>query len=545
VEQHASPNRCCLRMGAARVCPSRALCLRGARLACRRRMATTAAAGAAPAAPSQKVVVWFRTDLRVHDNALLQHAAGISVAAVLPAYVHSPQQWGACRLLPDTPRCGRHRARFLADALADLRARLRRSGSGLAVLVGQPEEVLPRLRADVVLAHAQFTTEERGTEARVAAALKAVGAELRLLPFDSLYAADALPFAPDLRDLPASGMTFLKRVQAVTSPAPPADAAADGVLRRLQLGAAWEQHAALDAPCDPAALGLCAALPPRDEHSGGGETGGLTLLAAYLSSHAVRDYAETRNELCGGSLLSRHLAHGCLSPRHVAAELARYDAQHPGAAASTGGAPGGLLFELGVRDFFRFSARRHGAALFAEQGPVPRQPPHAWCADASVLDAWRRGATGVPLVDAIQRQLLHQGHISNRARQVTASWAVLARALDWRACAEHFEANLSDYDPASNAGNWLSVAGLAGGRENWFDVALAASKYDADGRFVRRWVPELALLPTEHIHAPWRLSAAELHACGVQLGVTYPRANLTQLRAPPPRAKTHKKTAGV
>jgi deoxyribodipyrimidine photo-lyase len=531
-------------MGAARGWGSRALCLRGARRACQRRTsasssrASMAADGAAPAA-RPRVVIWFRSDLRVHDNALLAHAAGLWPDAVLPAFVHAPQQWGACRLLPDTPRCGPHRARFLADALCDLRARLRRSGSGLAVLVGPPEEVLPRLRADVVLAHAQFTTEERGAEARVAAALRSTGAVLRLLPCDTLYAAGALPFAPNLHDLPASGMTFLKRVQAVTAPAPPADSAAAGV---LPLGMAWEQHAALDVPCDPAELGLCAPLPPRDEHSGGGETGGLALLAAYLSSHAVRGYAATRNELAGGSLLSRHLALGCLSPRHVAAELARYEAHHPDAATSTGGAAGGFLFELGVRDFFRFSARRHGAALFAEQGPVPRQPPHAWCGDASALDAWRRGATGVPLIDAIQRQLLHTGHISNRARQVTASWAVLARALDWRACAEHFEAHLADYDPAANAGNWLSVAGLAGGRENWFDVALAGSKYDADGRFVRRWVPELATLPAEHIHAPWRLSAAELHACGVQLGVTYPCADLAQLRAPPPRAKAERKT---
>ena len=473
-----------------------------------------------------RVVLWFRNDLRLHDNALLERAAALGDAAVvLPVFVADPSQQ-ACRLLADTPRCGPHRARALAAAVADLRARLRRAGSGLAVLEGAPAEALARLRPDVVLTHAEFAHEERAAEAAVAAALRAQGGALQLLPADTLWAADALPFAPDLHDLPTSGVTFLKRVRAAAAPAPPLG---DGLAQaaQLRLGAVWAAHPALDAP-------LPGPTPSTDAL--GGESAGLALLQTYLwGTDAVRSYAATRNELRGGSGLSPFLALGCLSARHVAAKLARYDERHPGATDAIGFEPGGLLFELGVRDFFRFAALRWGAALFAAQGAVPRQPPQVWSDDAAALHAWRVGATGVPLIDAIMRQLLRDGHISNRARQITASWAVLARGLDWRCCAEHFESLLADYDPSANAGNWQAVCGLSGGRENWFSVAKQSSQFDADGSFVREFVPELARLPTEQLHAPWTLTADALAACGVVLGVTYPAADLAALRAPPAR----------
>ena len=467
-----------------------------------------------------RVVIWLRNDLRTHDSAVFEHARALPHACVLPVYV---SQQTPCRLLENTPRVGPHRARFLSAALADLRTRLRRAGSGLALLHGAPEEAIAALRPDVVVAQAEPCSEERSAEKQLDAVLRAAGASLHLLPVDTLFAADSLPFAPDLSDLPTSGVTFLKRVLAAgPGPAPPRDAV-DAVAPPL--GAVWEGLPALDAPVDA-------------PDGTGGETAALQALDGLLwRTDAVRSYAATRNELRGGTGLSAHLALGCLSARTVAAELSRYDAARPGAEDATGWAPGGLRFELGVRDFFRFSALRWKGALFAEHGPVQRSPQPCWSDDTAALAAWRAGMTGVPLIDAIQRQLSAEGHTSNRARQITASWAVLARGLDWRCCAEHFESLLCDYDPSSNAGNWLSVAGLSGGRENWFNVALQASKYDPNGDFVRTYVPELAQLPAEAIHAPWAISDAVRAAAGVVLGPggTYPLAELHLLRAPPPR----------
>ena len=484
------------------------------------RMTTPPRCGAEPL----RVVLWLRADLRTHDNAVFEHARTLPHACVLPVYVAHD---APCRLLASTPRTGAHRARFLAAALADLRARLRRAGSGLAVLHGAPEEVIAALRPHLVVTQSEPCAEERGAEARLAAALRTTGAALHALPMDTVFAREGLPFAADLHDMPNSGVTFLKRALAAgCAPAAPHAGVLDGV---PQLGSAWEALPALDASTP---FGAAADGEPR------GETAALAALDALLwQSDTVRRYAATRNELRGGTGLSAHLALGCVSVRTVAAALDRYDLARPGAEHATGWAPGGLRFELGVRDYFRFAARRWGSELFAEQGPVPRDPPHSWSSDAAAMDAWRAGMTGVPLVDAIQRQLAAEGHVSNRARQITASWAVLARGLDWRCCAEHFEAMLRDYDPSSNAGNWLAVAGLSGGRENWFNVALQAAKYDASGEYVRQYVPELARLPDEAIHAPWMLSAQALADAGVVLGRTYPKAELATLRAPPPRGR--------
>jgi deoxyribodipyrimidine photo-lyase len=510
----------------------------------RRRMtAASAALEGLGAAEHARVVVWLRNDLRVHDNAVLHHAAALSRAgaAVLPLYVYDPRQWAHCRLLPETPRCGPHRARFLAEAVADLRLRLERAGSGLAVAVGRPDAVIAALQPDTVLTQAEFTTEERAAERQVAEAVSAAGGTLRVLPGETLYALQDLPFLADCSDVPISGMTFLKRASSVAAPAAPlctglGSPGGDGSLLPLRL---WADHPALGAPTDPASWNLCGPLLPSDGGGpAGGEGAGLALLNALLwcGTGAVREYAATRNAINGGSFMSPYLALGCLSARHVAAELARYDTRHPGAEASTGTAPGGLLFELGVRDHCRLTARRHGAALFAEQGPAPSAEARAWCTDPGALDAWRNGSTGVPLVDAIMRQLQREGRISNRARQITASWAVLSRGLDWRRCAEHFESRLIDFDCAANAVNWLTVCGLAGGRENWFNIAKQGRTYDQDGAFIRRWVPELGRATAEHIHEPWTMNDAEQAACGVVLGATYPRAEQAALRTPKARS---------
>ena len=166
---------------------------------------------------------------------------------------------------------------------------------------------------------------------------------------DTLFARNSLPFAAaDLSDLPCSGVTFLKRVlDAGCALAPLLAAATDAP--PLRLGAAWEGPPALEAP-----LGEGGGAPEAAD-APGGETATFDAVQQLLwRTDAVRRYAATRNALRGGTCLSPHLALGCLSARSLAAELARCDAERPGAQEATGWAPGGLRFELGVCDFFRF-----------------------------------------------------------------------------------------------------------------------------------------------------------------------------------------------
>ena len=467
----------------------------------------------------QRTVVWLRSgSLRVHDNALLHAAQLLAPKSTLPVFVLSDADAAPCRWLPATPRLGKHRALFLSGCLRDLRHTLEQAGSGLAVFTGSPADVLLSLQPEVVLTQTECTADEVAEQRAVEERLTRVGSKLIRIPGGTTYDVDdSWPG----RAIPGAAAS-VKRLVTDHQPARPLPLP---VMPRL---GDYAGHAALRA--DPMGVEP----QPHASEWPAGESGGLAVLRSYVwGTHAVRTYGATRNGLSSScsTRLGPYLASGCLSPRTVAEELRLYNAAHPGHEASTGTAPGGLLFELAVRDYFRVLAARHGAKLFAQMGPTGRSPPRSWSADPELLDAWRHGRTGLPLVDAIMRQLLQEGWISNRARQIAASFGCLVLNLDWRLCAEHFESLLVDYDPASNWGNFVQVAGLAGGRENWFHVQKQSAQYDPDGEYVKKWVPELRPLSAEFIHKPW--DAAQQAACGLVVGVDYPLPAWDKHHQPP------------
>jgi hypothetical protein len=190
-----------------------------------------------------------------------------------------------------------------------------------------------------------------------------------------------------------------------------------------------------------------------------------------------------------------------------------------------------ILFELLWRDFFRFFAAKHGNKIFLRGGPVDSD--YRWSRDMTLFRRWVAGQTGVPFVDANMRELAATGFMSNRGRQNVASFLIHDMNIDWRLGAAFFESMLLDHDVCSNYGNWVSAAGLTGGRVNLFNVVKQALEYDPDGAFVRHWVPELARLAGASIHGPSRMSAADLAHHGIVIGTTYP-APVTRTRAPPP-----------
>eukprot|EP00877_Chromochloris_zofingiensis_P000317 jgi/Chrzof1/10286/Cz04g35200.t1 len=254
----------------------------------------------------------------------------------------------------------------------------------------------------------------------------------------------------------------------------------------------------------------------------GGETAALERLKYYLwDSDLIANYFNIRNGMLGGDFSTKFapwMAAGCLSPRTIYHEVKKYEAQR-GANKSTYW----VIFELIWRDYFRFYALKHGNRIFYPHGPAGAARTWLGGPEAEQLfNRWKAGSTGMPLVDANMRELALTGWMSNRGRQNVASYLALDLGVDWRKGADWFEHCLLDYDVASNWGNWVAAAGLTGGRINHFNITKQSKDYDAEGDFIRAWIPELRNVPPSRIHEPWLMSKEEQQKYGVQVGVDYP-----------------------
>mmetsp|Transcript_26184 Transcript_26184/g.73404 ORF Transcript_26184/g.73404 Transcript_26184/m.73404 type:complete len:318 (-) Transcript_26184:236-1189(-) len=192
----------------------------------------------------------------------------------------------------------------------------------------------------------------------------------------------------------------------------------------------------------------------------GGETAGLERVQYFFwETDLVASYFEIRNGLLGrdySTKLSPWLAHGCVSPRRVAHELRRYEADRVANKSTYW-----ITFELLTRDFYKFFAAKHGKRIFLERGLEPGIKIE-WDPRLELLERWKAGKTGMPLVDACMKELNQTGYMSNRGRQNVASFLVIEYGVDWRQGAAFFEQQLIDHDAALNWGNWVAAAGLTG-----------------------------------------------------------------------------------
>lgn len=253
-------------------------------------------------------------------------------------------------------------------------------------------------------------------------------------------------------------------------------------------------------------------------HLFGGETAALARLRRYLwEEDRLREYKQTRNGMAGqgfSSKLSPWLAVGAVSPRLVAAEVARYERERVANDSTYW-----LLFELLWRDYFRFACIGWGNNVFRLAGPKRAlDPSRGWSSDPAVWGAWVRAETGYPFVDACMRELLQSGFMSNRGRQNAASFLARDLGVDWRVGAEWFESLLADHDPCSNYGNWTYVAGVgADPRENrYFSIPKQARNYDGHGTFMWQWLPAIAGFGPEQLARPQSMDP------GARVALRYP-----------------------
>ncbi|MFS8875376.1 DASH family cryptochrome [Synechococcus sp. R5-13] len=461
------------------------------------------------------VLLWFRTDLRLLDHQPLTRACQQG-SPLIPLYCLDPRQFGQASFVL-RPRTGPFRGQFLLESLADLRQQLRSRGSDLVIRQGQPEHVIPTLAqewgVEAVYAHEEVGTEEKEVAAAVERALRSLGIRLQVDWGHTLYHPEDLPFC--LSQLPELFTRFRKQVEGSTPIRDP-----------LPIPAIPPLPSGLDPGPLPTLASLGLSPPAGDPRARFTYTGGSTAAHARLQTYfwdrdRLRLYKETRNGMLDpddSSRLSAWLALGCISPRTVYAEVKRYEQERVRNESTYW-----LVFELLWRDYFRFILAKHGAKLFRPSGiqgiPIP------WQQDWPRFQAWCRGETGYPLVDANMRELAATGFMSNRGRQNVASFLTKNLGIDWRMGAEWFESLLIDYDVASNYGNWNYTAGVGNDARGfrYFHIPKQSREYDPKGDYLRHWLPELAGIPGDKIHEPYRLTAAEQKQFGVRLGVDYPR----------------------
>ena len=432
-------------------------------------------------------LVWFRRDLRLADHPALQAALAAGHAPVC-VYVHAP----------DADGHGAAGRAWLHRSLQSLDADLRARGSRLIIRAGEPLAELEKLIAETraVALHWNRAYEPAAIErdTRIKAGLKARGLEIE-------SHAGSLLFEPWTIATAAGGpyrvfTPFWKAARARLPPLAPVDAPA-----RLEAPSPWLLGHAVDD------LRLLPAPPqPRwdlgfDEHWRPGEAGAHEQLDVFVDG-ALRGYAEQRDrpDRVGTSRLSPHLHFGEISPRRIVARL--LDRTLP---AAVQGDVERFLAELGWREF-----AHHLLFHFPESATRdwnPRFRGFRWATPKrALLDAWRHGRTGVPIVDAGMRELRATGWMHNRVRMIVASFLCKHLRIHWRHGAEWFADSLVDADLANNTLGWQWSAGTGADAAPYFRIfnpATQARRFDPQGRYLRRWLPELAALPDALLAAPW------------------------------------------
>ena len=420
--------------------------------------------------PLMRTIYWFRNDLRLHDNPGL--LAQCTAEALLLVYI-----WPKQRPWCNTVGMGEQRSRFLRESLMALDDKLKAIGQRLLVLEGAAETLLQplvdRLNADQVV-----TADTVGTYERLA--LDHLGKHLSV-PVNqhqgnSLYAKTDLGFP--IASLPKHFTPFRERVARAKTTTPANTIESLPPAPNWQWDNHWRRKES--API---------ALPLR-----GGEQHGLNRLHNWVfGQQSIAEYAKTRScldGLSGSSTLSPWLANGCLSVRAVLSAVQKFEQKQIRNESTEH-----VYQELLWREFFHWRAVLDDRALFNASGANKRIQRYIF--EPRNFARWCQGDTNEPLINALMRQLNATGWMSNRGRQIAASYLINEYAIDWRFGAAYFEKQLIDYDMASNYGNWQYIAGVGadprGGRH--FNVAKQAKQHDPDGMFTKKWGGNRPLQP--------------------------------------------------
>jgi deoxyribodipyrimidine photo-lyase len=446
------------------------------------------------------ILVWFRDDLRLADNPALA-AACQSRAPLVLLYVHDEES-------PEIRPHGGATRWWLHQSLASLSERLRAAGQTLVLRHGAAERIVPQMARTTRAAAVYWNRRHDAAAAvddRVAATLAIAGIG------HTSFAANLLHPPGSVRTAGGGAYTvfapFWRALQKIGQPATPLPAPAN-----IPTGVAV-------AGDDLNTLGL---LPSGHDWTAAlrstwrpGEPAALDALADFLAR--LEDYGAARDRPAAAATarLSPHLRFGEISARQV---------WHAVASSAPSAAQDKFLSELAWREFAWHLLADHPDLASRNLKPAFDRFPWAQ-ASGDLVRAWQQGRTGYPIVDAGMRELWITGWMHNRVRMITASFLVKHLLTDWRIGEAWFWDTLVDADAASNPFNWQWVAGSGADAQPFFRIfnpLLQGRKFDPEGAYVRRWVPELAALPDRFIHAPWTAPDDVLTVAGIRLGDTYP-----------------------
>lgn len=468
---------------------------------------------------NKTAIIWFRNDLRIHDNEAL-HDALEAAENIIPTYIFDPRVFLATTKF-GFPKVGKYRTKFILESIIDLKKNLQKIGSDLFVRVGHPEDEIPKLAREVksswVFCNRERTQEEVDVQDAMEHNLWEIGQELRYSRGKMLFYTADLPFP--VTHTPDGFTQFRKEVEKYIPIREPLEAPQE--IRRYDLQE-------VDFGAIPSMEDLGAEDFDSNDAGGfswtGGESEAIKQLQYYLwESNLIANYKETRNELLGrdfSSKFSPWLAQGCLSPKLIYSELKKYEQER-----TKNKSTYWLFFELMWRDFFRLTGKKFGNEIF-KIGGIKKERPSCTKVDMNLFSIWAEGRTGIPFIDANMKELNATGFMSNRGRQNVASFLVNDLKLNWLLGAEYFESLLIDYDPCSNYGNWNYIAGVgADPREDrYFNIISQAKRYDPRGEYVKYWIPEIKDVPESSVHTIDQLPKEELSKFNIVLGKEYPQA---------------------
>ena len=443
-------------------------------------------------------LVWFKRDLRVEDHAPLR-AAAASGCAVLPLYVVEPDYWAQ-------PFASRRQWAFIHDCLQELRDDLAGLGQPLIVRTGAVTDILSALadQVDIAAIHAHQETGNSWTYARdraVAGWCKAHQIELIDYPFNGI-----------VRGLSNRDRWSGLRSKRMAQPAlPPPDYLSP--VRGLDIGTI------------PAKTDRLFGAPLAGSVQPGGRQAGRALLHSFLTMRARTYQRGMSSPLSAAQVCSRlspHLSWGTFSPREVEQAVSQRRAQL---------GPQDQMFRRSLSSFSsRLVWRCHFMQKLEDQPDLDqlcmhqafeglREPHH----NEAFLDAWCKGQTGYPFIDACMRSLVQTGWLNFRMRAMLVSFAAYHLWLDWRAFGPHLARQFTDYEPGIHYSQLQMQSGVTGiNTLRIYNPIKQSYDQDPDGQFIRKWVPELADLSVQWIHEPWKLSSDLHHHTSCRVGQDYP-----------------------